>query len=78
MKWNNYGLWVALGALVAMIVTDLTDVTPEKVQGYINIGLAVITAAGIVSNPKVNGSSIKTATALTIVTKGMVSNECST
>lgn len=52
MKWNNYGLWVALGALATMVVTDLTDVTPDKVQGYINIGLAIITAAGIVSNPK--------------------------
>ena len=51
-KWQNYGLWVALGSLIVMIVTDLTDVTPEDVQAYINVGLGILTAAGIVSNPK--------------------------
>jgi hypothetical protein len=52
LKWRNYGLWVALGALVTMGVTDATDITPEKVQTYWNYGLAVLVAAGIVSNPE--------------------------
>lgn len=52
IKWQNYGLWVALGSLVVMAVTDLTDVTPERVQDYVNIGLALLSAAGVISNPE--------------------------
>lgn len=51
IKWKNYGLWVALGALVVMIVVDATNVTPEKVQGYVELVLGLLVAAGIVSNP---------------------------
>lgn len=52
MKWRNYGLWVSLGALAVMIATDLTDVTAEKVQSYVNIGLGILVAAGVVNSPE--------------------------
>lgn len=52
IKWQNYGLWVALGALVTMIITDLTNVTPEKVETYVNVVLGILVAAGVVSNPR--------------------------
>jgi hypothetical protein len=51
IKWKNYGLWAALGSLVVMAVTDLSNVAPEDVQAYVNIGLGILVAAGVISNP---------------------------
>jgi uncharacterized membrane protein len=52
VKWRNYGLWVALGSLVVMAVSDLSNVATEDVQTYVNLGLSVLVAAGVVSNPE--------------------------
>ena len=51
IKWNNYGLWVALGALVTMILNDMFDITPGTVELYVDAFLVVLTAAGVISNP---------------------------
>lgn len=51
VKWQNYGLWVALGALVVMIVADVSNIAPEKAQTYVDIALSILIAAGVVSNP---------------------------
>lgn len=60
IKWKNYGLWVSLGALVTLAVTDLTNVAAEDVQNYVNLALAVLAAAGVVSNPE-DGKGFKDA-----------------
>lgn len=52
LKYRNYGLWVSIGALVVMAVTDLTNATAESVQDYVNIGLAILAGAGVISNPE--------------------------
>jgi hypothetical protein len=53
IKWRNYGLWAALGSLAVMAVTDLSNVAPEDVQSYVNIGLGILVAAGVISNPSI-------------------------
>ena len=51
LKWNNRGLWVALGALVTMILNDAFDFTPGTVELYVDAFLVLLTAAGVISNP---------------------------
>lgn len=51
-KYRNYGLWVAVAALVGMILQDAgLAITPEKYDGYVQAVLGVLVLAGIVSNP---------------------------
>lgn len=56
-RFKNYALWVAVAALVGMILTDVGfGITPEKYDGYVNAILTVLVLAGIVNNPsKGNG-----------------------
>ena len=51
MRWNNYGLWVALAALVTMILTDMFQIAAEDTQKYTDIILGILVAAGIISDP---------------------------
>jgi uncharacterized membrane protein len=51
MKWKNYGLWVALGSLVAMFLNDVFKIAPETTNLYVNAILTVLAAAGVISNP---------------------------
>lgn len=53
MKWRNYGLWVALGALVVMVLNDFYNVAPADSEPYVDIVLTILGAAGVVSNPSV-------------------------
>lgn len=52
MKWKNYGLWVSLGSLVIMLATDLSNVTSEEAQKYVNICLSILVAAGVINSPE--------------------------
>ncbi|MCM3790713.1 holin [Domibacillus indicus] len=58
-RFKNYGLWVAVAALGGMVLQDAGIVTaPEKYDAYVNIGLTILIAAGIINNPS-NGSGYK-------------------
>jgi uncharacterized membrane protein len=51
-RFKNYGLWVAVAALVGMILQDAgVSITPEKYDAYVNAILTVLVLAGIVNNP---------------------------
>jgi uncharacterized membrane protein len=51
-RLKNYGLWVAVAALVGMILQDAgISITPEKYDAYVNAILTVLVLAGIVNNP---------------------------
>ncbi len=50
-RFKNYGLWLALAALGGLILNDAGLVGPEKYQEYVDMVLAVLVAAGIISNP---------------------------
>jgi uncharacterized membrane protein len=51
-RFKNYGLWVAVAALVGMILQDAgVSVTPEKYDGYVDAILTVLVLAGIINNP---------------------------
>lgn len=51
-KYKNYGLWVAVAALVGMILQDAgLAITPEKYDAYVQAILSLLVLAGIISNP---------------------------
>ena len=53
-KWKNYGLWVAVAALLGMVLQDAgVALSPEKYQSYVDAVLTILILAGIVSNPAV-------------------------
>lgn len=53
-KFKNYGLWVAVAALVGLVLQDAgVAVAPDKYQGYVDIVLNILVLAGIISNPSV-------------------------
>jgi uncharacterized membrane protein len=52
-RWKNYGLWVSLFALIGLFVNDAGLLAPEKYQSYVDAILAVLIAAGVVTNPSI-------------------------
>lgn len=51
-RFKNYGLWLAIAALVGMAVQDLgLPITPEKYQNYVDAILWVAVLAGVINNP---------------------------
>jgi uncharacterized membrane protein len=52
-RWKNYGLWVALAALIGLFVNDAGLLAPEEYQKYVDAVLAVLIAAGVVTNPSI-------------------------
>lgn len=53
-KWQNYGLWIALAALIGMILQDTgMPITPERYETYVDVILGILVGAGIISNPAV-------------------------
>jgi uncharacterized membrane protein len=52
-RWKNYGLWIALAALIGLFVNDAGLLAPEKYQQYVDAVLTVLIAAGIVTNPSI-------------------------
>ena len=52
IKFKNYGLWVALGSLVAMILNDFYGIAEDVTGQYVDIVLTILIAAGVISNPE--------------------------
>lgn len=53
-KWKSYGLWVAVAALLGMLLQDAgVALSPEKYQSYVDAVFTILILAGIVSNPTV-------------------------
>ncbi|KGT40553.1 hypothetical protein [Bacillus cereus] len=51
-KFKNYGLWVALFALVGMVLMDtVPHFNAGRYQEYVDMILYILIAAGVVSNP---------------------------
>ncbi|OUB89735.1 hypothetical protein [Bacillus wiedmannii] len=52
-KFKNRGLWVALFALLGMVLMDtIPNFNLGRYQEYVDIILFILIAAGVVSNPK--------------------------
>ncbi|HDR4862324.1 TPA: hypothetical protein QCR61_004650 [Bacillus cereus] len=51
-KLKNYGLWVALFALLGMVLMDtVPHFNAGRYQEYVDMILYILIAAGVVSNP---------------------------
>ncbi|PEU35506.1 hypothetical protein [Bacillus toyonensis] len=51
-KFKNYGLWVALFALLGMVLMDtVPHFNAGRYQEYVDIILYILITAGVVSNP---------------------------
>ncbi len=50
-RFKNYGLWVAIGSLVVMVANDAFNVAPPDVEKYVDVGLTIGIAAGVINNP---------------------------
>ncbi|MEJ9130619.1 hypothetical protein P4408_14205 [Bacillus thuringiensis] len=51
-KFKNYGLWVALFALLGMVLMDtVPHFNAGRYQEYVDLILYILIAAGVVSNP---------------------------
>lgn len=56
-RWRNKGLWVSLGALLTLLMTnyglfEVIKMDSETFQAAFKILLTILTAAGVFSNPK--------------------------
>ncbi|MFP7483393.1 hypothetical protein SFC65_04470 [Priestia filamentosa] len=53
-RWKNYGLWVALAALLGMVLQDVWGgFVPERYEQYTDIVLYILIGAGVISSPVV-------------------------
>jgi hypothetical protein len=52
-RWKNYGLWAALAALIGLFVNDAGLLASEEYQQYVDAVLAVLIAAGVITNPSI-------------------------
>ncbi|MGE6847074.1 hypothetical protein ACQKGB_07940 [Bacillus tropicus] len=51
-KLKNRGLWVALFALLGMVLMDtIPDFNLGRYQEYVDVILFILAAAGVISNP---------------------------
>ncbi|PHD85468.1 hypothetical protein [Bacillus toyonensis] len=51
-KFKNYGLWVALFAVLGMVLMDtVPHFNAGRYQEYVDMILYILIAAGVVSNP---------------------------
>lgn len=55
-KWRNKGLWISLGSLVTLLMTnyglfEVIKMDSETFQAAFKILLTILTAAGVISNP---------------------------
>lgn len=51
-RFKNYGLWVAIAALIPMVLKGFNiDILPDNYQEVINAILAILVMLGIISNP---------------------------
>lgn len=53
-RWKNHGLWVALAALLGMVLQDIwSGFVPERYAEYVDYVFYVLIAAGVISSPVV-------------------------
>jgi uncharacterized membrane protein len=58
-RFKNYALWVAVAALIGMILQDVGfSIAPQKYQSYVDAILTILVLAGIINNPA-NGRGFK-------------------
>ena len=57
-RLRSYPLWVAIAALVGVILNDTSVVGPEKYNEYVDYVFAVLIALGVINNPS-HGSGFK-------------------
>lgn len=51
-RFKNYGLWVSIAALVPLVLNATgVKVVPEDYNQIVNAILAILVAAGVISNP---------------------------
>jgi uncharacterized membrane protein len=51
-RLRNYGLWLAVAALIGMVLQDVgVNIAPERYQAYVDAVLTILVLAGIVNNP---------------------------
>ena len=51
-RFKNYGLWVAIAALIPMVLKGFNiDILPDNYQEVINAILAILVMLGIISRP---------------------------
>lgn len=50
-RWKNYGLWVSIAALIPLILSSFGIHIIPNYQEIVNAILAILVAAGILSNP---------------------------
>ena len=50
-KFNNYGLWVSVAALIGLLLKDL-GFYPENFEVYVNIIMSILICLGFVSAPE--------------------------
>ncbi|OKL37743.1 holin [Domibacillus mangrovi] len=49
-RWRSYGLWIALAALVGMVLQDFgVMVPPERYDAYVDILLTIAVLGGIIN-----------------------------
>ncbi|OAH58320.1 MULTISPECIES: hypothetical protein [Bacillaceae] len=52
-RWKSYGLWIAVAALVGMVLQDFGVMVPsERYDAYVDILLTIAVLAGIINNPR--------------------------
>lgn len=52
-KFKNYGLWVSLFALLALVLQDfIPSFDLGRYQEYVDIILVILVGAGVISDPK--------------------------
>ena len=53
-KWKNYGLWVSMAALIALLLPQFgISVDMGQYQKIVDLILGILSAAGIISSPTV-------------------------
>ncbi|WP_309087577.1 holin [Domibacillus sp.] len=51
-RWKSYGLWIAVAALVGMVLQDFGIMIPsERYDTYVDTLLTIAVLAGIINNP---------------------------
>lgn len=51
-RFKNYGFWVSVAALIPLLLNAFdVNFVPEEYQAIVNAILAILVAAGIISNP---------------------------
>ncbi|WP_201450133.1 hypothetical protein [Pontibacillus sp. HMF3514] len=51
-RWRSYRLWIAIAALIGMVLQDLGIITMlDRFEGYVNVILMILILLGIIRAP---------------------------